>query len=76
MESVGSPEEEVKLNTPVPAPHLNICNPPPSLEEAWNPDTVSSVASDNSVSECNSKIVTEKEQSNGGSVKPSSPSGM
>ena len=22
MESVGSPEEEVKLNTPVPAPHI------------------------------------------------------
>ena len=51
MESVGSPEEEVKLNTPVPAPHLNICKGPPSLEEAWNMDAVISVASDNAGSE-------------------------
>ena len=34
MESVGSPEEEVKLNTPVPATHINSCKYPPSLDEA------------------------------------------
>ena len=32
MESVGSPEEEVKLNTPVLAPHLNSCKVPTSLD--------------------------------------------
>ena len=29
MEAVGSPKEEVRLNTPVPAPHINICKGPP-----------------------------------------------
>ena len=29
MESVGSPEEEFKFNTPVPVTHLNICKGPP-----------------------------------------------
>ena len=47
MESVGSPEEEVKFNTTVPAPHLNICKAPPSLEEACKQAAVISVASDN-----------------------------
>ena len=76
MESVGSPEEEVKLNTPVPAAHLNICESPPSFEEAWKPAAVIIVASDNSVIGCNNGIVTETEESNDGSVKPYSPSGM
>ena len=75
-QSVGRPEEEVKLNTPVPTPHLNSCKVPPSLEEAWKPDAVRSVASDNSGIECNNKIVTETEESNDGSVKPYSPSGI
>ena len=39
-------------------------------------DVVGSVASDNSGSEYNNKIVTETEDSDDGSVKPSSPSGM
>ena len=60
VESVGSPGEKVKLNTPVPAPHLNSFKGPPSLEEAWNPDALNSVASDNYGSECNNEIVTEK----------------
>ena len=76
MESVGIPKEEVKLNTPVSAPHLNRCKFPPSLEEAWEPTAVSSVTSDNSGNECNNKIVTEIEEYDYGSVKPSSPSGM
>ena len=76
MESIGSPEEEVKFNNPVPAAHLNGCKVPPSLEEEWNPAAVSSVASDNAVSEFNNKIVAEAEESDDGSVKPSSPAGM
>ena len=31
MDSVGSPEEEVKLNTPIPATHLHICKSPPLI---------------------------------------------
>ena len=58
MESVVSLEEEVKLNTPVTEPHLNICKCSPLLEEAWNPAAVISAASDNSDSECNNKLVT------------------
>ena len=50
MESVGSIEEEVHLNTPVPAPHLNSCKVLTSLEEAWKPAVVISVSSDNCVS--------------------------
>ena len=76
MESVGSPKEEVKLNTPVPATHLNRCKVPPSLEEAWEPAAVISVTSDNSDIECNNKIVTEIEESDDGIVKPSSLSCM
>ena len=76
MESVGSPEEEVKLNTPVLAPHLNICKIPTSLEETQNMATVRCVASDNASSECNNNIVTETKDSDNISVKPSSPSGM
>ena len=53
MDSVGSPEEEVNLNNPVPAPHLNSCKGPPSLDEAWKSSAVRSLASDNSVSEYN-----------------------
>ena len=55
---------------------LNICKGPPSLEEAWKPAAVSSVASDNYGSKCNNEIVTETDESDDGSVKPSSPSGM
>ena len=58
LESVGSPEEEVKFNTPISAPHLNICKGPPSLEEAWKSAIVRSVASDNAGRECNKEIVT------------------
>ena len=47
LESVGSPEEEVKFNTPISSPHLNICKGPPSLEGEWNPAAVSSVNATN-----------------------------
>ena len=76
MESVGSPEEEVKLNTPIPVPHLNIYKVNPLVEEARNLDVVISVPSDNYFSECNNNIVTETEESNDGSLKPSPPSDM
>ena len=76
MDSVGTNEEEIKLNTPVPAPHLNSCKGPLSLEQAWKPDAVSSLASDNAGSECNNNIVIEIKESNDGIVKPSYPSGM
>ena len=65
-----------KLNTPIPAPHLNSCKGSPLLEGSWKPAAVRSVASDNSVNEYNKDIVTEMEESNYGSVEPSSPSGM
>ena len=39
-------------------------------------DAVRSVAIDNYGSECDNEIVTETDESNDGSVKPSSPSGM
>ena len=55
---------------------LNICRVPPLLEEACKPDAVRNVASDNDGSECNKYVVTEKNESNYGSVKTSSPSGM
>ena len=70
MESVGSPEEEFNLNTPLTAPHMNSCKFPPSLEEAWKPNSVISVARDNVGSECNNEIVTETEESDDGSAKP------
>ena len=76
MESVGSPEEEVKFNTPVLASYLNSCNIPTLLQEARKPAAVISVASDNSGSELNNNTVTEKEDCDDGSVKPYSPSGM
>ena len=31
MESIGNPEEEVKLDTPVPVLHINICKGTPPL---------------------------------------------
>ena len=55
---------------------LNSCKVPPSLEKAWNPDAVSSVTSDNSCSEWNNEIGIDMDESYGGSVKPSSPSGV
>ena len=55
---------------------INSYKCPPSLEEAWKPDVVISVASDNYGSEFNSYIVTETDDSNDGSMRPSSPSGM
>ena len=61
MDSVGSPKEEVKLNTHLTVTHMNSCKCPPSLEEEWNPAAVISVASDNAGSECNNEIVTETE---------------
>ena len=63
MDSVESPEEEVRFNTHVPAPHLNNYKGPPSLEYAWKTAAVSSVASDNAGSECNSDTMTETEES-------------
>ena len=74
MESVRSPEEEVKLNTTVPAPHLNSYKGLPSLEEAWKPAVGSCVASDHAGSECNKETVTDIEESNYVSVKPYLPS--
>ena len=76
MDSVESPEEEVKLNTPVPETHINSCKDPTSLYEAWTSSAVIGVVSDNSGSECNNKIVKETDTTDGGSVKPYSPSGM
>ena len=64
------------MDTPVPVPHMNICKGPPSLENAWKPEAVSSVASDNASSEYNNDILIETEESNDGSVKPSSHLGM
>ena len=55
---------------------LNSCRVPTSLEEVWNLDAVSSVASDNSGSEFNNDIVTETDDSDDVSVKPFPPSGM
>ena len=54
---------------------MNICKGPNSLEEAWKPTTVSRVESDNDVSEFNNEILTETDEHDDGSVKPSSPSG-
>ena len=42
------------------------------MEEAWKPDPVKSVASDNDGSECNNYIVTDMDESDDGSVNPSS----
>ena len=75
MDSFRNIEEEVNLNTHVPAPHLNIFKYPTSLEEAWKPVAVISASSDNYVSEYNNEIVIETEVSDDVSVKPSSPSG-
>ena len=55
---------------------LNSCKVPPLLKEAWKRSVVISVARDNSGSECNNKIVKETDTTDGGSVKPYSPSGM
>ena len=55
---------------------LNRCKGPPSLGESLNTATVISVASDNYGSEFNNDIVTETEESDDGSAKLSSPSGM
>ena len=55
---------------------MNSCKLPTSLEEEWNPAAVSSVVSDNADSECNNDIVTETDDSDDGSVKPYSPSGI
>ena len=76
MESVVSPEEEFKLDTPVPVPHLNLRKGPLSLEEVWKTAAVNSVTSYNYGRECKNEIVTETEDSNNRSVKPSSHSGM
>ena len=54
---------------------LNICKGHPSLEEARKTDVVISAESDNFDSECNNEIVTETNDSDYGSLKPSSPSG-
>ena len=76
MDSVGIPEEEFKLNTHVPSPHLDICKGPTSLGQAWKLAKVISVANDNYGSECNDEILTDTEYFDDGSVKPSSPSDM
>ena len=52
---------------------LNSCNGTPSLEEAWKPAVVSSMASNNSGIECRNYILTETNESDYGSVKTSSP---
>ena len=59
MDSDGCTKEEVDFNTPVPAPHMNSCKGPPSLEEACKPAVVSSAVNDNAGSEWNNNIVTE-----------------
>ena len=55
---------------------MNICKGPTSLEEACNPAAMSSAESDNNISEWKNGIVTETDDSDDGSVKPSPPSGM
>ena len=55
---------------------LTKCKGPPSLEEARNTAAVSSEEIDNAVSEFINKIVIEMYESDDGSLKPSSPSGM
>ena len=55
---------------------LDICKFLPPLEKAWNLAAVSSLTSDNVGSECNNEIVTDMDDSDDGSLKPSSPSVM
>ena len=73
MESVGSPKEEVKFNTPVPEPHLNICKGPTSFNKACKTSAVTSVASDSTCSEFNNKIMIQKKDLDDESMKPYSP---
>ena len=47
---------------------LNICKVPPSLEEAWKPSVVRSVASDNDGIEYRNYIVTDMYESDDESV--------
>ena len=61
------------MNTPVPAPHINRCKIPPSLDEEWKTAAVISVPSDKVDSEFNSDTVTDTEESEDGGVKPYSP---
>ena len=56
--------------------NMNSFKGPSSLEEARKLAAVISAASDNSGSECNNEIVTETDEYNEGSVKPSPPSAM
>ena len=67
----GIDHEKIKYYT-----SLNSRKGPTSLEEAFNPAVWSIGESDNSGSECNNEIVIEIDESNDGSIKPSSPSGM
>ena len=55
---------------------LNSCKGPPSFEEELNLASVSSVASDNTISEFNNYILIYTHDSDDGSEKPYSPSGM
>ena len=49
---------------------MNISKGPPSLEDAQKPDSLISMASKNTGSEYNNKIVTETDEFNDRSVKP------
>ena len=55
---------------------MNSFKGPSLLDEALKPAAVSSVTSDNSISERNNDIVTETDGFDDGSVKPYSPSGI
>ena len=60
MDSVGSPEEEGKLNTPVSEIHtINYYPSPNFLEKLTNMDADTSMVSDNDGSEANNDGATE-----------------
>ena len=62
MESSGIPGEEVKLNTPVPTPHLNSCKGPASLDEAGKTAAVLSMSSVTTVRKFKNYILIYTEQ--------------
>ena len=67
----GIHQDKIKYDT-----HMNICKFPPSLKEAQKPDSVISAERENYGSERKNGIVTDMNESNYGSVKISSLSGM
>ena len=74
MDSVGSPEEEVKLNTPVPSPHIipSSSSSPPFLPQVLNIAAKISLVSENDGIEANKYGATETVLWNKGGRYPSS----